>query len=293
MVRKFEFTSVLGWSVSRWETFSACKRQYYYQYYGKHDRDNLPKINYLKGLTTVPLEIGNVTHKVIEILLKRMQKSALNIDEDKFFEFTKHRMLKILEEKEFAEIYYGQFETVDAENLILPKVTAALRNLLKSERLPWLFEKALATKDEWIIDPEGYGECRIDNQKAYCKVDFLFPIGDEVYILDWKTGKKDDAKHGKQLRGYVAWAYFHFEKEFTKIVPSVAYLLPEYSERSIQVDENGIEAFSDEIRSETEEMYKYCEDVEDNIPLAKVEFPMTENLILCRYCNFRELCDRK
>jgi hypothetical protein len=40
-------------------------------------------------------------------------------------------------------------------------------------------------------------------------------------------------------------------------------------------------------------MYKYCQDVEDNVPLAKVEFPMTDNLILCRYCNFRELCDRK
>ncbi len=292
MLRKFEFTSILGWSVSRWDTFTACKRQYYYQYYGKYDQDNRLQINVLKGLTTIPLEIGNVTHKILEILLQRLQKSPLAIDEAKLLDFTKHRMHVILEDKEFAEIYYKKLDAINPEETILPKVSQALMNFVKSERLPWLFEKALASKDQWIIDPEGYGECRIDGQKAYCKVDFLFPIGDELHILDWKTGKKDDAKHSKQLRGYVTWAYFHFEKEYSKIKPSVAYLLPEYNERSIVVTEDDIEVFSDQIREETKEMYKYCEDIEDNIPLAKVQFEMTENRNICRFCNFRELCGR-
>ncbi len=292
MIRKFEFTHILGWSVSRFETFSACKRQYYYQYYGKYDRENIQAINRLKGLTSVPLEIGNVTHKVIEVLLNRMQKTAQPIDEGKFLDYTKRAALDITSTKTFSETYYKQLESVDAEKLVLPKVNQALVNLLKSERLEWIFDKALASKDEWIVDPEGYGECRIDNQKAYCKVDFLFPIGDEIFIMDWKTGKKDDAKHGKQLRGYVTWAYFHFNKAFSNIKPTVAYLLPEYNERSITVTEYDVEAFSDRIREETEEMYKYCADVDQNIPLAKVEFPMIENLNFCKYCNFRELCGR-
>jgi hypothetical protein len=292
MIRKFEFTHILGWSVSRWETFSACKRQYYYQYYGKYDRENVQKINRLKGLTSVPLEIGNVTHKVIEVLLNRMQKTALPIDEQKFLDYVKRATNEITSTMTFTEIYYKQLESVDAEELILPKVNQALENLLKSERLEWIFDQALASKDEWIVDPEGFGECRIDNQKAYCKVDFLFPVGDEIFIMDWKTGKKDDEKHGKQLRGYVTWAYFHFNKAFSNIKPTVAYLLPEYNERSIVVNEYDIEDFSDRIREETEEMYKYCEDVEFNVPLAKVEFPMIENVNFCKYCNFRELCGR-
>ena len=293
MIRKFEFSSILGWSVSRYETFSACKRQYYYQYYGKYDRDNVGKINLLKGLTSVPLEIGNVTHKIIEILLNRMQKTAEPIDESRFLEYVKSKTVEITEPKTFTETYYNQLDAVDAETLIFPKVNQSLQNLLKSERLHWIIEKALAKKDQWIVDPEGFGECRIDNQKAYCKVDFLFPVGDEIHIMDWKTGKKDDTKHGKQLRGYVTWAYFHFDKEFSNIKPTVAYLLPEYNERSITVNEYDIEAFSDQIREETEEMYEYCEDVLDNIPLAKVEFPMTDKLGLCKYCNFRELCGRQ
>ena len=293
MIRKFQFSSILGWSVSRSETFSACKRQYYYQYYGKWDRDNLSEINILKGLTSIPLEIGNVSHKIIETLLNRMRKTPEAIDDVRFNEYLKRATLQITANKTFTEIYYEQLNEVDAEVMILPKVTDALNNLKNSARLRWLFDKALATQDEWIVDPEGYGECRIDNMKAYCKVDFCFPIGDELHILDWKTGKKDHEKHGKQLRGYVTWAYFHFEKEFSLVKPTVAYLLPEYDERDLIVNESDFMAFADEIRNETTEMYHFCENVDDNIPLAKVEFPMTENVFICKYCNYRELCDRR
>lgn len=300
MIKNFPFTRILGWSVSRWDTFTACKRQYFYQYYGKHDQENLLAISRLKELTSIPLEIGNVTHKILEILLHRLQISAVPIDEKRLVDFAVHRMKLILQGKVFSEIHYGQLNSIDEENSILPKVQLALQNFVHGERLPWLFEKALATKDQWIIDPEGYGECRIGavpeandpGLKAYCKVDFLFPIGDELHIIDWKTGKKDDAKHTRQLRGYVAWAYSQFNREFSKIKPTVAYLLPEYQERSMLVSEDDIEVFTDAIKEETEEMYKYCADVNENIPLPKAEFEMTENRNICRFCNFRELCGR-
>lgn len=297
MIRKFEFTPILGWSVSRWDTFSACRRQYYYQYYtkveGGRDRENFLTLKALKDLTSIPLEIGNVTHKIIEILLKRMQKTTKPIDMRRFDDFVRENTKRIVESKNFSEIYYEELEAIDPQVQILPKVSEALKNLLGGGRIEWLAEKAVESKDQWIIDPEGYGECRIGGQKAYCKVDFMFPVGDELHILDWKTGKKDDKKHGRQLRGYVTWAYFHFGVAAEKIVPTVAYLIPEYKERSIKVNEFDVEAFAEQIREETEEMYDYCEDIEQNTPLAKSEFPMTENLKLCSFCNFRELCGRR
>ena len=33
----FDFSKILGWSVSRYNMFQTCKRQYYYNYYGKYD----------------------------------------------------------------------------------------------------------------------------------------------------------------------------------------------------------------------------------------------------------------
>ena len=38
---KFDYTPILGWSVTRYDKFLTCKRQYYYEYYGKYDPDIL------------------------------------------------------------------------------------------------------------------------------------------------------------------------------------------------------------------------------------------------------------
>ena len=81
-----------------------------------------------------------------------------------------------------------------------------------------------------MIEPPGYGQTEINGLKAYCKVDFLFPVEDMIYIMDWKTGKADTDKHTKQMIGYSAWASYHFEHAPEKIQPIIAYLKPDYSE---------------------------------------------------------------
>ncbi len=291
MVRKFEYSDILGWSHSRYATFTKCKRQYYYQYYRKYDLENVVKIAVLSKLTSVPLEIGNLSHKLIKTLLTRLRKTSDVIDRVRFFEYAERRSKELFRTKIFQEVYYKEKNRVDFEVEIYPSVSAAMENLLNSERLQWLFEEALVEKDEWLIEPEGFGECRIDDMKAYCKVDFLFPIGNEIHVIDWKTGKKSD-KHREQLRGYAVWVRFHYDKDWSEIKPTVAYLLPEYEENSVGINEFDIEDFSEKIRRETEAMYEYCQEPELNIPKEKEAFPMTENLKLCKFCNYRELCDR-
>ncbi len=292
MLRRFEFTDILGWSHSRYNTFKTCKRKYYYTYYGKYDTDNVIKINTLKPLTGVALEIGNISHKIIKVLLTRLQKTAEPIDRERFADFSRRKAEEIFNSKVFQEIYYKDREAIDFEKEIFEHVEKGLNNFLESERLQWLFEEALTEKEDWLIEPGGFGECRIDNMKAFCKVDFLFPLGCEIHVLDWKTGKVDYNKHSEQLKGYVTWVSFHFGKKYDEIVPTVAYLLPEYRENSITVNEFDIEDFSIQIRKETERMYEYCEEPELNFPLEKEKFELTKNEKICKYCNFRELCDR-
>ena len=298
MVRKFEYTNILGWSHSRYNTFQTCKRKYYYTYYSKWDRpENRVKINTLRNLTSIALEIGNITHKIIYDLLKRMQKSAAPIDRERFASYSEAKARNIFSAKIFQEIYYEEQNEIDFENRIYEPVIKALTNFLESERLEWLFSEAIETKDNWYLPSENdedrdFGECRVDNMKAYCKVDCLFPVGNELHVIDWKTGKFDQMQHGNQLRGYAAWASFHFEKTFDKIKPTAVYLLPEYIEHSVTIQESDIEEFAIRIRKQTDEMYAMCEDPDDNIPLAKTEFPLTDNTRICDYCNFRELCDR-
>ena len=81
MMRRYEFTPILGWSVSRYDTFSSCKRRYYYQYYGRYDTEfGRQRIDRLKSLSSIPLELGNIVHDVIGALLKRLLKSEAAID---------------------------------------------------------------------------------------------------------------------------------------------------------------------------------------------------------------------
>ncbi len=292
-IREFGYTDTLGWSYTRYSTFQSCKRQYFFEKYGKYDLEhNLFKINTLKKLTTVPLEIGDTSHKLIKILLDRLKRSAEEINVEKFRDYARREAFGLFQTRTFVDVYYGTRDQIDFDTEIFEPVWRGMENFLKSDRLQWLFEEALVYKDDWIIEPPGYGEFRIDNLKAYCKVDFLFPIGDELHIIDWKTGKQDHRKHRTQLRGYAYWANFHLEKDYTLIETTIAHLLPEYKENSVRLNEYDIEDFSDVVRSQTNEMYAYCADHELNVPLPKDQFTMTEHHNFCKTCKYRELCER-
>jgi len=131
---------------------------------------------------------------------------------------------------------------------------------------------------------------RVDGLKAYAKFDALFLINGSAYILDWKTGKRREKEHARQLRAYSAWACYHLNIRPTDITPIIAYLLPTYEEVTVSLNDFDLEDFARSVHNETQEMYQYCSNVEENIPLDKDAFPLCSRRTLCSYCNYRELC---
>jgi hypothetical protein len=290
-IKKFNFTSILGWSSSRYDLFTSCKRKYYYNYYAKYDEEfTRAHIDALKRLTSIPLEIGNIVHDVNKVILERLQKTAQPINSTKFQQYVHNKTLEYCHAKTFQEVYYQKLSQIDFENEVYPKVNLALNNFLQNKRFNWLLSDALPASDQWVVEPGGYGETRVNELKAYCKVDFLFPIGEELYIIDWKTGKAHPEKHKKQMLGYTSWAAYHYGVPAEKIVPIVVYLLPEYQETSIRFTQTEIEQFNQQVKDETVQMYEYCTNVNDNVPRAKSEFLLTEQKIFCNYCSYKELC---
>lgn len=288
-IKRFPYTDILGWSVSRYDRFSNCKRQYFYDYYAKYDKD-IPaeKILFLKSLTSKALETGNIVHDIIRDMLKRFQKSSKPINKDKFFKYSYDLAERYCGAKTFFENYYNN-EVVSVQE-IYTKVKNILENFIGSERFSWIEQNAVPESSEWVIEPDGFGETRINGYKAFCKVDFLFPVADKIYIMDWKTGKPDEDKHAKQLTGYSLWANYHFGKPASGIEPIIVYLFPAYSEKSVKVDEKKIKSFADTVESETKEMYGYLANVEKNVPKDKKEFFLTEKTFFCKYCSYREIC---
>ena len=289
-LKKFPYTDILGWSVSRYDKFSMCKRMYFYDYYAKFDTEyTVDRINFLKKLTSLPLETGNIVHDSIKILLERLLKSVQPIDKKKFLEVVRKRSEENCKAKVFSEIYHNELERVDmaqfyknAENM--------LESFLCSNKYRWITDKAVSNRENWVIEPPGYGETRISEMKAYCKVDFLFPVEGKIHILDWKTGKSDEKKHKKQLLGYSTWACYHFNAAASDIIPTAVYLNPSYSELVASFNESDISDFVSLVKKETEEMYEFCADFEKNIPKQKSGFPKTENTRVCQFCNYRTLC---
>lgn len=289
-IKKFPYTDILGWSVSRYDRFSNCKRQYFYDYYSKFDKEfPIEKITQLKSLTSVPLETGNIVHDVIRDLLLRLQKTSLPIDKKKFLQYAFEKTNQYCSAKTFTEVYYKQKNTVSSDDLF-PAVEKTLVNFLNSQRLRWIFETAVKASANWVIEPEGFGETRIADYKAYCKVDYLIPVDDKIHILDWKTGKQDIQKHSKQLMGYALWACYHFDAKFNDILPAIVYLCPSYSENAIELKEEYLANLKQQIIEETLQMYEYLSNIEKNKPKDKEFFQKTDNGFFCKYCNYRELC---
>ena len=92
--------------------------------------------------------------------------------------------------------------------------------------------------------------------------------------------------------GDASWASNHLEREASDIEPVLVYLFPEYDEKSFRVTNEDLNDFKRTMVEQTEEMYNYCSNYEENLPLDKEAFPMVEDTSFCRYCNFKELCQR-
>ncbi len=196
---KYKFSRILGWSQSRFDVFLSCKRKYYYRYYKGFDTQfKESKIIELTALVSVDLAIGQITHEIFETLFNRLKNSDSTLDIGKLDDYIKNETEKYCRENIFFEIYYKEAEHISA-NDISEKVRLYIHSFLNSERFKWLTDIPLENRKQWIIEPEGFGETRINNLKAYCKVDFMFPVGDDVYIIDWKTGQEDEERHKKQL----------------------------------------------------------------------------------------------
>jgi hypothetical protein len=289
----YPYTPVLGWSVSRYDMFSACRRQYYYQYYHKHDTQfGAERIARLRALVSVPLQIGTVTHDCIAAILNRLLREPTEpVDHARLAEFVFRKAAEKHRGARYGEVHYGERAAVEAEDVASPS-RDAIASLCASERFAWLVARAGHPEGEWVVDTEGYGETRVDGLKAYCKVDFLIPAEGRLHILDWKTGKEREERHAVQLRGYAAWASHRFGVPAERIAPTVAYLLPAYREVSVTLNQYDMQDFATLVRTQTHEMQALCRDVEQNLPLPKDRFPLTSVESMCTYCNYRELCGR-
>lgn len=280
-----------SWSISRHDSFSACRRRYYYAYYAAVED---PEIARLKRLSALPLWAGNVVHETIEGLLKSRDQIPGPTEQEAIIRAAVHsRMLGEWRNSEAGaagfRLFEHEYETpVEPEDkkILVGIVMRSLRNFFRSDVLREAYE---AGRERWL-SIEDLVSFEIDGVTVLLRMDLAYRDRDgRVVIVDWKTGRGEGRFSEVQLAGYALYAArTGWVSSPEGLETRLAYLaIPRYVRR--QVDGKKLDHAQAFIAKSARTMRSLLADVTAN--RAEIEaFPMCGRPQICRRCNFRRLC---
>jgi CRISPR/Cas system-associated exonuclease Cas4 (RecB family) len=150
-------------------------------------------------------------------------------------------------------------------------------------------EEILATPPERWLPIDDMASFFFEGTKVYVAPDFAFRDAEgRLRILDWKTGRRRE-KDREQVRGYALFAAHTWDAHPEEIRGELHYLA-EGTVDTVDVDPRAIEAFVDRMRASIAEMKAALADPERNLA-EEASFPPVSEARVCRWCNFRRLCD--
>lgn len=296
-----ELVNEFSWSRSRDHVFQECRRRYYYHYYGAWGgwdsaADPATRTLYvLKQLATRQMWAGRVVHEAVERALLAL-RDGYALSEASLIEHTVRQMRE--EWKASRDGVYrenprrtGLFEheygvpIKDGEwQALRDHVTRCLRNF---HRLPLLADIKRTPTHRWIFI-EDIGSFDFEGTRIFAAPDFGYWSQEErLQLIDWKTGGNgEDA--GLQLGGYALYALEVMGVDLPRVD------LLEVNLRDARVTVHPWNAISldrvrEHIRLSVRAMKAYLKDPERNLA-EETNFEKTEDLRICRWCNFRAVC---
>ena len=280
-----------SWSVSRHDSFTTCKRKYFYAYYAANED---PEIHRLKKLSALPMWAGNVVHTTIENFLKAHDAIPSPEGQEAIIRAAVHGdMLASWKESEANSITFRLFEheyqvPIDADDkkLVVTIVMRSLRNFFRSD----LLRELMALGRERWLTIEDLVSFEVAGIPVLLRMDLAYRDKDgRVVIVDWKTGRGEGRFSEVQLAGYALFAAQQgWVKSADELRTELAYLaIPRYVRRS--VDQKRLDHAHAFIAKSASTMKALLLDPVAN--LARLEdFAMIERPTICRRCNFRRLC---
>lgn len=294
-----------SWSVSRDRLFRGCPRAYYYHYYGSWggwERGAAPDVRelyVLKQLETRHQWVGHAVHAVLEQVLRGLRdgrplsraeadRQLTGFMRNTFDGSRRGRYWREPKTGGLVEHEYGLPVTGDEWRTLHAEAGRALAGAFD---LGLLDRVAAIGPADWLA-VEARDAFPLDGVPIWCVPDLAFREGDQVVIVDWKTGPPEPpgAAGGApfQLACYGLYARARLGARAETLHLGVAYLgLPEYREASI--DEAGLAAAEATLRASIAAMQARL--VDRAADLARVEdFPRTEDQRRCTRCPFRRPC---
>jgi CRISPR/Cas system-associated exonuclease Cas4 (RecB family) len=280
-----------SWSLSRHDSFSTCRRKYFYSYYASQDD---PEVQRLKKLSALPLWAGSVVHETIENLLKTRDALPSPEEQEALVRSAVHgQMLGEWRESEAGSLRFRLFEheyqvPVEPEDkkIVVGIVMRSLRQFFRSEVLRELFAVGRAS---WLT-VEDLVSFHVGEVEVFLRMDVAYRDAQgRVVIVDWKTGRAAGRFNEVQLAAYALYASEQgWVTDGQEIRTELAYLAQARSVRRA-VDVRNLDSARAFIARSAGNMKALL--VDPTLNLARLEdFPMVERPQVCRRCNFRRLC---
>ncbi|MFQ5899885.1 MAG: PD-(D/E)XK nuclease family protein [Candidatus Methylomirabilia bacterium] len=291
-----------SWSRSRDALFQECRRKYYYHYYGAWGgweadaAEEVRTLYVLKQLSSRQQWAGKVVHEGAEWVLRALY-AGRELPEAWLIEETVKRMRREWKASRDRDYWKnpregGLFEheyqiSLKSEDwqVLRDHVIRCLRNFY---RLPLLAEIKQAPRDRWILIEEIRAS-EFEGIPVYGAPDFAFwTEAGRLALVDWKTGASTSDGSALQLGCYALYA-----NEVLRVEPARVDLLEvnlrEGVIRGHPWDPGRLEEVREHLRLSIRGMRAWLRDPETN--LAAIEdFEKTEDLRICRWCNFRAVC---
>lgn len=294
-------TNEFSWSYSRHRTFSTCKREYYYRYYGswggwEYYADELTQRLYrLKNMITLPMLVGDVVHRMISVALESLKEGheipSERVEADVIDEFkkawrqSKKREWKTAPKRKvnLFEHYYGGNPTEQELLELRDTMIDSIHGFYLSDS--YRFIKTLSPR-EWLTKEE-LDSYIFQGTKIWVKLDFAARHGERIYLYDWKTGK-GVTEDETQLAVYALYAQDKWGIDLKDLRLFDIYLKKQLPVK-MKLSKGTVETAKDVILQSINGMVDLLDDQTKNT--AKIDsFPMVEDMAVCRRCSFKEVC---
>jgi len=291
-----------SWSRSRDNLFQECRRKYYYHYYGswggwEPDADaEVRRLYVLKQLSSRQQWAGKLVHEGIELLLRALRSGSPLPETWLITEIVKrmrrewkashHR--RYWDDPKGGALFEHEYSiTVSDETWqqLRDHLARCLRNFYRLDLLSDIRQTPL---DRWILIEE-IRAFNFEGTPVYGAPDFgYWTSADRLALVDWKTGGGNGEMSAFQLGIYALYAQEVLGAEPAR-VDLFEVNLREPTVRAIPWDEAKLSEVMDRLRLSIRSMKAWLRDPSLNLAVME-DFEKTEELRLCKWCNFRAVC---
>ena len=297
-----------SWSVSRHHMFEACKRRYYLNYYGarrvREAKDRLiSAVWWLKQVKTIYLWIGSVIHQVaqeaVQVMVdgREMPREEVIDRAQKLYQSGLRGSLRGSKVNGqwlalLGHAYPERGFSLDLDEAAV-RVTDLAHTFLDSEAYALICEHPEHVLEIDVPFQSFYFDSgtRMKQVRVFAIPDVLLHDGEQITVIDWKTGDVSEPGIRKQAGVYRVYAHHEYGLPEDAIQVQISAL----GDDGETVDPPGgtppVAEATEFIRGSIGQMVDLMEDVTFNtVPIRS--FPMTGDRSQCIRCGFQRACWR-